>query len=73
MAWKLNINEANTYIGSDIRIPTVKNMQIVIAIQNYLINISGGVVEDPEHGDETVRGAVGTGDVRPGRANVVNI
>ena len=48
-------------------------MQIVIAIQNYLINISGGVVEDPEHGDETVRGAVGTGDVRPGRTNVVNI
>ncbi len=44
-----------------------------MSADKYLINVSGRVVEDPEHRDESIGGSVGSGNVRAGRANAVDV
>jgi hypothetical protein len=44
-----------------------------MSADKYLINVSGRVVEDPQHRDQTVGGSVGSGDVRAGSTNAVDV
>ena len=46
---------------------------LVLGDSLYLINISGSVVKDSEHWNESVRGSVRSGDVRAGGPDAVNI
>ena len=58
----------------DIGVPRLKvDGESTRTLVATLVNIASGVVEDPEHGNDTVGRAVGTGDIGARGANAVNV